>query len=179
MPCGRNCRNFECPLYYKCKESYCIPRRHVCDGVMDCPTGQEEMNCNPLQKCLRLFWCPVEKICLSLRDICDGWVHCLETNADEIFCDVTSCPEGRQNRNNQWGKFLVHKHVHHFLSCNNVFYHHTHYQRRYRGSLQGTRIALCILPKSSESHLDHLGNPKQYHKCALTQHNMSYHIYNA
>ena len=79
--------------YLKCLDSYCIPRRHVCDGLLDCPAGHDEDNCHKPLRCIGLFWCPVEELCLSHRDICDGLIHCPKSNADELLCDVGNCPE--------------------------------------------------------------------------------------
>ena len=31
------CWKYECPTYFKCPESYCIPLSVVCDQVKDCP----------------------------------------------------------------------------------------------------------------------------------------------
>ncbi len=41
------------------------------------------------------FYCPVEEICLSFIDVCDGYRHCLETGDDELLCDLPDmdvCP---------------------------------------------------------------------------------------
>ena len=31
--------------YYKCKKSFCLERRFVCDGVKQCEYGEDEENC--------------------------------------------------------------------------------------------------------------------------------------
>ena len=63
----------------------------MCDGILDCPHDEDETGClNSL--CSGLLWCPVEKLCVSYRDTCDGIVHCVYTKDDELLCDITSCP---------------------------------------------------------------------------------------
>ncbi len=39
------CKNHICTREFKCPHSYCIPYRLVCDGVYDCPNGEDELNC--------------------------------------------------------------------------------------------------------------------------------------
>ncbi len=81
------CSNFECHSHYKCKGSYCVPVRHVCNGVQDCPNGEEEGDCTGF-KCSGLFWCPLEQLCLSFIDICDRITHCHSSGADELLCGL-------------------------------------------------------------------------------------------
>ncbi len=58
----------------------------MCDAKWDCPYGEDEHDCTV--NCSGLFWCPVEQICLSFVDLCDGRIHCEATQSDEMFCDV-------------------------------------------------------------------------------------------
>ncbi len=38
--------NVTCPVnYVKCPKSYCLSTNKVCDGVKDCPFGEDEVNC--------------------------------------------------------------------------------------------------------------------------------------
>jgi len=38
--------NVTCPEnYVKCPSSYCLARNKVCDGVKDCPLGEDEKQC--------------------------------------------------------------------------------------------------------------------------------------
>ncbi len=100
ITCGHNstsshlfyCETFKCHNHFKCPDSYCIPERHVCDGIWDCPHNDDERSCSNIV-CHGLFWCPHERLCLSDRDICDGVVHCRQTKDDELLCDATSCPK--------------------------------------------------------------------------------------
>ena len=39
------CQYIECTQHYKCLGSYCIPTRKICDGVIDCPVGDDEASC--------------------------------------------------------------------------------------------------------------------------------------
>ncbi len=86
------CKEFECPFHFKCPESYCIPIKHRCDSEQDCPFGEDEEHCTILT-CSGLFWCPVDKLCLSYIEICDGITNCPLTKEDELFCNIKSCPK--------------------------------------------------------------------------------------
>ena len=85
------CNTFGCPRAFKCPFSYCIPIRQVCDGRIDCPSGDDEVNCELLQ-CTGLFQCRQSARCLPPWDICDGIVHCTDFLDDEIYC--APCPHG-------------------------------------------------------------------------------------
>ena len=45
----RYCESHECPDAFKCDGSYCIPVHMVCDGIADCPDGEDETGCDKLQ----------------------------------------------------------------------------------------------------------------------------------
>ncbi len=85
------CHDFECPMHYKCPDSYCIPVRHSCDGRQDCPYGHDELSCSGRNVCTNMYWCPVEGLCLSPIDICDDRCHCNVTCDDERLCDKPTC----------------------------------------------------------------------------------------
>ena len=89
---GSLCRYIECRKHYKCPHSYCIPVRKVCDGVTDCPVGDDEVQCHTYQ-CRGHMRCQGVTYCVPPHEICDGISHCPQQE-DEKYCQM--CPEGCQ-----------------------------------------------------------------------------------
>ena len=87
-----NCYNFECPNYYKCSFTYCIPLFKVCNGEFDCPNGEDEVSCNDT-KCQNLLKCAKESSCVHPKDIHDGVTQCLFTGDDEDPFIAHPCPK--------------------------------------------------------------------------------------
>ena len=45
-----NVADWECTVdHYKCHDSFCIPLKRLCDGVTDCPLGDDENRCGKLE----------------------------------------------------------------------------------------------------------------------------------
>ena len=88
-----HCDEFECPTMYKCPGTYCIPTRMLCDQSPDCPNKEDEQDCHDKLVCPGLLRCHEENICVHPDEICDGILHCLMTGDDEMFCEITECPE--------------------------------------------------------------------------------------
>ena len=88
-----HCDEFECPTMYKCPGTYCIPTRMLCDQSPDCPNKEDEQDCQDNLVCPGLLRCREENICVHPDDICDGILHCLMTGDDEMFCNITECPD--------------------------------------------------------------------------------------
>ena len=61
----------------------------MCDGYIDCPENENEINCLNLsyQDFLK---CSNENRCVGLRHICDGVVGCHYSYDDELYCG--ECP---------------------------------------------------------------------------------------
>ena len=76
---------------FKCLTSYCIPTYLLCDGVQNCPNGEDEQSCERFT-CAGLLRCRYDNICVHPTDICDGHKHCLMSGDDERFCNITMCP---------------------------------------------------------------------------------------
>ena len=92
-----NCKQFECNTMFKCPDSYCVPWTYVCDGIWDCPYGEDEKRnkvCIGEIVCEGMFKCNHELYkCISLGNICDNKVDCL-LHDDEMFCELSlfQCP---------------------------------------------------------------------------------------
>ena len=84
------CYAFGCSYGYKCKSSYCIPIRRVCDGYRDCTFGDDEQHCDKLS-CSKMLQCSGSHVCIPEWEVCDGQVHC-NTGDDEKYCE--KCPSG-------------------------------------------------------------------------------------
>ncbi|XP_063960931.1 G-protein coupled receptor GRL101-like [Lytechinus pictus] len=97
----QDCSDFVCPPYtFGCPLSYCIPLRMRCNGIKDCPNGQDELECDQDQyKCPNSSYAcqqrsveaiEGQRICLAPDQICDGQTQCPQGD-DELYCDFT-CP---------------------------------------------------------------------------------------
>ena len=89
------CRFMGCPIFtYKCPSSYCIPHWMICNGVIDCPEGEDEAFC-PLTRCPPSYYkCKGDTQCLHLENFCDGKTHCSLHGDDEKACQglMPPCP---------------------------------------------------------------------------------------
>ena len=88
-PCShlRFCYVHECPGYFKCFLTYCVPYWRICDGKNDCPYGDDEAACDSFL-CRGMFKCIYDGICVSMHDVCDGIVNCPKSWEDEMLCEV-------------------------------------------------------------------------------------------
>ena len=87
----RYCHVHECPGYFKCFMSYCIPYQLMCNGRKDCPSGEDEAACGKFL-CRGMFECIGDDICVSMQNVCDGIVHCPKSREDEMLCDTIDPP---------------------------------------------------------------------------------------
>ena len=79
-----NCTDFQCPSYFKCPSSYCVPFNLICDGKWDCPEGHDELRCAYLA-CPNLFRCKLQNKCLHISKLCDKSRDCTHGD-DELSC---------------------------------------------------------------------------------------------
>ena len=86
------CEAVGCPDRYKCPGTFCVPVRRVCDGLRDCPGGEEEEGCHdtPLL-CPGFFRCK-GGVCVGLSQVCDGDLDCVIHHDDELYCILDYCP---------------------------------------------------------------------------------------
>ena len=88
----RNCTYHSCPDHYKCEYSYCIPLHAVCDGVGDCPDGEDEKNCEALS-CPNILHCKRDNLCIHRNYINDGLIDCPSNRDDEVTALQIQCPQ--------------------------------------------------------------------------------------
>ncbi len=86
-----DCSMHDCPGYYKCRWSYCIPYHYVCNHVLDCPWGEDEQNCSSL-KCPGLLKCRLDNVCVHPHMIGDNVTDCPLSGDDEALDEIT-CPK--------------------------------------------------------------------------------------
>ena len=82
-----------CPdTHFRCPgDGYCLPVFVRCNGVHDCPGGQDEVGCGSYT-CPGFYRCRASTVCLHSRHLCDGVSQCPRQD-DELFCDL-ACPRG-------------------------------------------------------------------------------------
>ena len=67
----------------------------MCDGVDDCPEGEEEDLCKEATlSCTNLLYCKEDGICIHEHQYCDGILHFRLSRDDEFLCDNEECPGG-------------------------------------------------------------------------------------
>ncbi|VDM74572.1 unnamed protein product, partial [Strongylus vulgaris] len=68
--------------------SLCLPPSSICDGIVDCDTEDDEVNC---EECNRgAQFCEVTKRCIPAGQLCDGIPQCPD-RSDEQNCDCRLC----------------------------------------------------------------------------------------
>ena len=100
---GEFCKHHVCNHHYKCVLSYCIPTRKVCDGIVDCPDGDDETHCGNMA-CPDHLHCSSTTFCVPPHEICDGEPQC-PLGEDEKMS--IQCPAGCLCRGN-------------IMLCNNI-----------------------------------------------------------
>ena len=82
------CEHFQCSGSFKCRHSYCVPTHKVCNGVQDCPYGDDEIMC-PVLACVNMLRCGQR--CVHPNELCDGTIQC-DFGEDELACGAPDCP---------------------------------------------------------------------------------------
>jgi len=83
---------------FTCKSGDCVPKRWVCDGTADCPSGDDEHNCpHSDQSCRNLtlkgeetYLCNDGFTCIKLTQMCDDKPDCPDGSDEGETCK-TSC----------------------------------------------------------------------------------------
>ena len=67
----------------------------MCDGINDCPKGEDEDLCRGATiSCSNLLYCKEDDICIHEHQYCDGILHCQLSRDDEFLCENEQCPSG-------------------------------------------------------------------------------------
>ncbi|KAL8562025.1 hypothetical protein ACOMHN_031796 [Nucella lapillus] len=80
-----------CPeTHFQCPEGYCLPVYVRCNGVLDCPDGEDEAGCDSYI-CPGFYRCREASICVHASHLCDGRFQC-PRHDDELMCNI-ACPQ--------------------------------------------------------------------------------------
>lgn len=90
--------NSDCPApeWYQCKDNItCVSSSVRCDGHFDCPTEDDEQNCehyvahHEVTACTKdEFKCNSDGVCLPLELVCDGTKQCFDGSDETIGCET-------------------------------------------------------------------------------------------
>ena len=64
----------------------------ICNGVNDCPDGEDERSCDHMT-CIGLLVCHHDRLCVHPTQICDGILQCPTSRDDESMCGPWQCPQ--------------------------------------------------------------------------------------
>jgi hypothetical protein len=68
----------------------CIQLSWVCDGALDCSSGEDEENCDIQRHCGNgMFMCHVDGSCVPINQVCDRVPQCPD-GSDEAACHPIS-----------------------------------------------------------------------------------------
>ena len=85
------CYFINCTRHFKCRNNYCVPLSLVCNGELDCSSGEDEEGCGDGVVCRGLLQCSTSRVCVHPDNICDGIPDCINDD-DEILCN-SACPD--------------------------------------------------------------------------------------
>ncbi|XP_050720484.1 very low-density lipoprotein receptor-like [Eriocheir sinensis] len=78
--------------YFKCADGVCIPDNLVCDGEVNCITGNDEESCaraddvsDTVDECFQGYFQCSNGLCIPDSLVCDGEINCVLGN-DEDNC---------------------------------------------------------------------------------------------
>ncbi len=87
----RSCNLHSCPNFFKCPNDYCLPIHLICNGVPDCPSGEDEEACEQIS-CPGFLLCSREQICIHPHDLWTVHIKCVISQDDQALVGATNCP---------------------------------------------------------------------------------------
>ncbi len=87
----RSCYLHSCPNFFKCPNDYCLPIHLICNGVPDCPNGEDEEACEQMS-CPGFLLCSQEQICIHPHDLWTGHIKCVISQDDQALVGAMNCP---------------------------------------------------------------------------------------
>ena len=90
-----HCPRHECPGLFKCANAYCVLLHMLCDGELDCPSGEDEGGCASLKllPCPGMLRCRDESHCVHPHYYNDRVAQCPLYKDDEKVLDTMTCPK--------------------------------------------------------------------------------------
>ncbi|XP_076274083.1 sortilin-related receptor-like [Rhynchophorus ferrugineus] len=76
---------------FQCETGECISSAWVCDTSYDCPSGEDEQNCNSTKVACNEFKCRIDGSCILNTQVCDTVFDCPD-KTDELSCDKDYVP---------------------------------------------------------------------------------------
>ena len=81
----------KCPeTHFQCWNSHCLPLSYYCNGVKDCPSGEDEGGFCFSFSCPGYYKCYKSQACIHPMEICDDDFDCAQGD-DEKYCQL-KCP---------------------------------------------------------------------------------------
>ncbi|GMT14993.1 hypothetical protein PFISCL1PPCAC_6290, partial [Pristionchus fissidentatus] len=94
-----------------CLSGHCLPVSSFCNRHIECPDGDDELHCTPVECSSTEILCREDNVCVPSTVVCDGWRDCLD-GSDEIHCETRVTPTPRAIH-----KSVGHSHSRPTVSC--------------------------------------------------------------
>nr|XP_037277762.1 low-density lipoprotein receptor-related protein 4-like isoform X1 [Rhipicephalus microplus] len=85
-------------MNFQCKDKTCVMASAKCDGIRDCPEGEDEHNCDIVNStCSDLeVMCPDSSACIKPLSLCDGIYNCRDRSDESGCVDKTLCEQSNK-----------------------------------------------------------------------------------
>ncbi|CAJ0607490.1 unnamed protein product [Cylicocyclus nassatus] len=87
-----------------CRSGHCLPVSQFCDRIVQCPDGDDELDCSAKSCSSSEFQCRSTRTCVPDVVRCDGWKDCLD-GSDELNCPTRNHPHRKHHNIHHHRKF--------------------------------------------------------------------------